>query len=563
MPVDKSYVITKTSELKMFWQQRDKKMKDWYEQIQMVDILAQRDMESFVGNSPRASLNLISGILNQRIPHRLPAESLTVEEVQPAAELSLMFDKIWEQVELAYRQRGKKWKRDFIKFLLSTGWYAVLASMTMDGTACIAEVLNPVTVYPKWGDMLMECAHIFLPGGSQVKQMAERNKWEIKSGISDHTEIRDYWWIEQQLGSIIVHNAILCGSDLVKPDTPEIRFDRIPIFVAPAGGLPDTGELAKSRRFNHWKGEIGQSVIAPNENVHKTSNKWWTFIFQLLRDTAQARTYEKSSSSNQIVKPETWYRRGAHYKMGLQDEVGFIQPPTIPVEIRSAQLDLEAMEQRGGPSWTMFGSVQQRMTAYAMAQVAATTNMTAGEFHEGVVDCISDIDNFWYRMIKANGYKPYKMSLPSGLPSDARISASYELRVPGDIIQRATTGRMLSPAFELSDERILEELFPEIKNPVEELARIRASKARKHPIYVQLSLIATLRQEAVILKEAKDASGAALYEMAADRLEQELMGEEQETPLPGKVPGARPEALPPREPREPRGPREPRVYGER
>ena len=553
MPIDKNYIITKTTTLKNFWRERDKKMRDWYEQIRMVDTLAQKDMESFVGNDPRASLNLIRGILNQRIPHRLPAGLLSAEEVQPAADLSSMFDYIWENVVLAYRQRGKKWQRDFINLLLATGWYAVFASIAMDGSYCIAEVLNPSTVYPMWDDVLTECARISVPGESSVRRMAARNRWEVgKLTINDRTEIRDYWWIEQQLNFFVVHNAVVCGNELVKPDTPETRFKRIPIFIAPVGGLPDTGELAKSRQAHFWKGELGQSYIATNENVYRTSNKWWTFIMQLLRDTAQARTYEKSNSPQQIVKPETWYRRGAHYKLGSQDEVGFIAPPPIPVELRSTQLDLEAMMQRGGPSWTMFGSIQQRMTAYAMAQVAATTNQIAGDFHQGVVDCVSDIDNFWYDLIKTHNYKPYGRSLPTGLPPNARISADYELRIPGDLIQRANTARILNPAFELSDERIYEEIFPEIKNPIEELARVQAGKARKHPVYAQLSLIAALRQEAIVLKNAKDYDGAALFEKAAERLEQELMVEEEaeRRPPPERTVRARPEALPPTEPRE-------------
>ena len=55
-----SRIITgRCSELKTYWQQRNRKVKDWYEQIQMVDTLAQKDMESFVGNDPRASFNLL------------------------------------------------------------------------------------------------------------------------------------------------------------------------------------------------------------------------------------------------------------------------------------------------------------------------------------------------------------------------------------------------------------------------------------------------------------------------------------------------------------------------
>jgi len=527
-------------------------MKDWYGQIRMLDTLAQKDMESFVGNDPRVVLNQLRGILNQRIPHRISAEALSVEEVQPAAELSRMFDVIWENIVLSYRQRGKKFHRDLINYLLATGWYSVYAMMSQDGTVATAEILNPATVYPMWDDVMTECAHIFTPGATQVQGMADRNGWALKSNISDRTEIRDYWWLERTLISTVVHNAILVGTDLVKPDTIEGRLTRIPIFTSPVGGLPDTGVLTTGET---WKGEIGQSFIVTNENVLKTSNKWWTFVLQLLRDTAQARTYEKSSSSANIVKPGEWYKRGGHFKMGLQDDVGFISPPPMPVEIRSAQLDLEAMIGRGNPGQA---SSQQRLTAYAMAQMAGTTNQVARDFHSAIIDCITDIDNFFYTLILENKYKPYEMQLPSGLPIGARLSAEYELRIPGDLVQRATTSRMLNPEFELSDERIMEEQFPEIKNPVEELARVRASKARKHPIYVQLSLVAALREEAIILQSAKDTKGAALYEMAANRLEQEIMGEPQQQQQQQQAqPRVRPEVLPPQEARPPREPREP------
>ena len=539
-------VVTKATSLKRFWNKRDDKMKDWYEQIKMVDTLAQKDMESFVSNDPRASFNLISSILNQRIPHRLPAGKLDIEQVRPAAELSEMFDTIWENILDDYRQRGRYFQKDIVDYLLATGWYAVFAAPTTDGSTLVAEVWNPITVYPKWSNILTECAHIFAPGQTTIEFYAARNGWNLKSSPSDSTTIYDYWWVEQELTNTIVHNSIVVGNEQVKPDTIEPTFSRIPVFVSPVAGLPDSGELAKGTRGNEWKQDIGQSFIATNENVYRAVNKWWTFMMQLLRDTAQARTYEKTASSKQIVHTEDWYRRGAHYKLGLQDEIGIIQPSSVPVELRSLQLDLEAMEQRGGPSWTMFGSIQQRMTAYAMAQVAATTNQIARYYHQGIIDLFTDMDNFFLQLIKKNNFRPYGMGLPKGLPPDAKLTAAYELRIPGDLVQRATTARMLQPGFELSDERVMEELFPEIKNPTEELGRVRGSKARKHPIYVAISLAASLKQEATILREAKDISGAELFEKAAERVEREISGEAQQPPqaLPAKVP-IRPEVLPP------------------
>ena len=240
--------------------------------------------------------------------------------------------------------------------------------------------------------------------------------------------------------------------------------------------------------------------------------------------------------------------------MGPQDEVGFIQPPQIPVELRSLQLDLEAMEQRGGPSWTMFGSIQQRMTAFAAAQVAATTNQLAKAFHRGIVDLYSDMDNFFLQLIKRNNYAPYGMTLPQGLPDNARLTATYELRIPGDLTQRATTARILNPDFELSEERIMDELFPEITDPTKELSDIRASKARQHPIYAQLSLAEALRAESQLLKGVGDFRSAELFDKAADRMEAEITGEgQQQLTTPQRDVRVRPEVQPPRDTQDARG----------
>src|SRR3990167_6636446 len=105
-------VINNSVKLQRFWWKRDKKFKEWYGQIRMLDTLAQREMESFVGNDPRAAYNLISYILEQRIPHRFPPGILSAEQVAPSAQLSSMFDTIWENVTEDYRARGRRFLRD-------------------------------------------------------------------------------------------------------------------------------------------------------------------------------------------------------------------------------------------------------------------------------------------------------------------------------------------------------------------------------------------------------------------------------------------------------------------
>lgn len=554
--LDANQIRTRSENLKRFWEPtRNKKFKEWYEQIQMIDTLAQKDMESFVGNSPRAAFNLIGSILKQRIPHRLPPEIVGQDQVTAAADLSRMFDVIWENITDDYRLRGRRWLDDLVDYLLATGMYAVFASMTLDGKRAVSEVWNPATVFPMWDDRMSECAHIFTPGANAVQALADRNEWALKSSPGTQTTISDYWWVEGQGRASMTHNGVLVGSDLVKPDTIHPLFKgRIPIFVAHVGGLPDMGELQGRKGLDRWKGEIGQGFNATNENVNRTTNKWWSFILQLVRDTAQPRTFERTTGPNQLVKPENWNVRGAHYKIGPQDEIGFITPPPLPMELRTTQLDLEAMEQRGGPSWAMYGAMQQRMTAYAMSQMAATTHQVSRAYHQGVIDCVTDIDNFLYMLIKDNNYKPYGIGLPSNLPDNTKLTAAYELRVAGDMVQRATTSKMLNGNFEMSDEYILAQNFPDVKNPAEELARVRASKARRDPVYAAISLIEALRWEAEELRKVRDAEGAALYEKAATRKEQEAFGEPQQQagappspPPSAPPPGIRPEVRPPRE----------------
>ncbi|KKK85952.1 hypothetical protein LCGC14_2768120, partial [marine sediment metagenome] len=103
----------------------------------------------------------------------------------------------------------------------------------------------------------------------------------------------------------------------------------MPIYVAPVGGLPDMGSLTEGMiptysstlklhtqevSTERWKAELGQSIIATNEHIYRTWNKWWSFSLQLLRDTAQPRIFERSRSGKAIVKPEDVFRRGAIFR---------------------------------------------------------------------------------------------------------------------------------------------------------------------------------------------------------------------------------------------------------
>ena len=520
MPVAMSAqdVIKKSSNLNQFWSKRNAKFKDWYNLIKMVDTLAQEGMESFVGNDPRAAYNLSLHLLDQKIPHRLEVAEMDKTLIQASSQVEMFYSQAWQDIFSNYRQRGRpNFMRDLIGFILATGWYSVFATISPDGSRCMAEILNPATVFPNWDDVLVECARIQSMSELAAQRMLIRNNW--KADVKGTTNLYDYWMADTPRtdGGYNIYNAVVIGQTLVKPPTLVNTVRRIPIFVAPAGGLPDSGVLSAD-----WQEEVGQPALATNVNLYQYWNKWWTFILQILRDSAQPHVFEQSRGSGKIVKDGDMTKRGVIWHGAPEDRIGFVTPPPLPMELRSSMLDMEAMLQRGGPSFAMYGTMQSQMSSFMMAQVTSLTAMMVSAYHDGIINCISDIDNLWMKQIKEFKYKPYNFSWPKEIPDNMDMTAEYEITIPGDISNRATAARMLNPSFALPVARVYEELFPEIIDPLKDMARVRAEEAERNPVYSTIALIQALREQATILQNAKDTVGADLFNKAADRVESTL-----------------------------------------
>ena len=557
-------VRARCKELQRYWQPRNDKMKRWYSLIQMVDELATEKLESFVGNDPRSMFNLVLHMLDTKVPHRianLDAASLDMAGINES--VSTFLDTLWQSNETRFRKSGPRQslQRTTIAFLLATGWYAEFAINSDDGTSTFIEPWNPAQVYPMW-DMemgLCEVAHIYEMDSAAAKRMCRRNGWKYPSYNSPALVCYNYWWVDYDSALYpLVCNSVVLGDGtdgLVKYDYT--RFRKIPVYVAPVGGLPDTGALSagtklSSQTFNaggtsvteRWKEEIGQAIVATNENIYRTWNKWWSFSLQLLRDTAQPRIFERSRSGKAIVRPEDVFRRGAIFRGGPDDSVDFIGAPPIPLELRSTQLDLEAMMQRGGVSWAMFGNVSGQLTAYVMSQIAASANQIMRPFHQAIINKYEDEDNDLLEDIRTRGIKPYGWSMPRGYTREMKVTADYDVEIPGELIQKATVARMLDPEFQLSYSYVIGKLFPDIKNPLLERARIRADQAELNPVNALVAYVIYARKQAAYLEKQGDPDAAKLYELAAQAAEAQLQPPQPTAPAPSRQIGNRPEALP-------------------
>lgn len=510
-------IIAKCNTLKRNWNTRHQKFKDWYSILTLKDELEQEGMESVVSNDPRAGYNLALHLLTSSlIAHRINTDDLTPVQVTGASYIEGYMTKRWSRIAKDYRGRGKQsWVRDLFALMLSTGWYSVFAIVDKDDL--VAEIWHPAEVFPAYGAYgLTECAHIYPLSKEEANMKVKVMGWTVRAPFTSNTTLYNLWNYDND-GDVA--NSIVLGREFVKSPTKEPTLDRIPIFTSPVSGLPDTGKLVLGSK---WQEHFGESIVATNEGMIANYNKMLTYAQQLVRDTANPRWFEQSRGDTPILREADLFKRGAVFRGTPEENITPLPTPPIPIELRSEMFDYQNMIQRGLFPWTLYGNIQQQITGYAMSQVASAAMQVLVPYHEAGKGLLTDIDNLWLNQLRKHGYKPYGFKMPPDMPEDLEFDVSFNIDIPGYLIQRVTVARMINPQFRLSTSTTMDKLFPEIKDPLREQARARRDDALNHPIAITIDLIAAYKEQARIFRDAGDPDTAALYEKAAVALEAQL-----------------------------------------
>lgn len=528
-------------ELRKYWRVRNEQFEKWYDILSLKDELKQEGMESYVSNDPRTFYNMAMHILKPRpLVHRISVVGLDKPEMVRTSEIEEHIDGAWNRIDKQYRRRGRKpWIDEFLGILLLTGWYSIFHLATSN--ELIAEIWNPAEVFPVYGDEgLIGCAHIYPLSYGEANRMCKSHEWLIPRLFTTKVSLYDLWKLDNE-GNVT--NSIAIDDIVVKDLTIKREFDgKIPILIAPVGGLPDRGAIKKSN--DDWKKTLGQSIFATNEGVYYSHNKQITYLLQLLRDTANPRWVEKTRAGN-VLKEEDLFKRGAIFSITPEEDVGTLPVPPIPVELTASKRDTEAEVQRGSLPWFLYGSMLQQISGFTMSQIVAAAQQILSPYHDAVMDAVTDVDNFWLTQEMKHDLHPYGFKFPENTPKDIEMEAVYSIFIPGDIVQRATAARMLSPDIKLSQATTMDLMFPEITNPLKEIAKANADEAQAHPISRMIDLISGLEEQARFLKDMGDNSGAMLYAKSAAFLRQQITREQLQPSARREAPGAPPQAVPP------------------
>lgn len=515
------------------WNTRRTKFVDWYNILLLKDELEQEGMESVTSNDPRTGYNLAKHLLTSSIiSHKIPIEELTPEQIPATTYLESYITKRWANTEKQYRRMGRQsWLGELVGLLLAGGWYSVFAMVTPDRVW--TELWHPAEVFPDFGsEGLVECAHIYVLSASAVNRKIKLMGWKVTQPFRGNTTIYDHWDYDDD-GNVA--NSIIIGNDYVKLPTKELTLEEIPIFTGPVGGLPDRGSIVGG---NRWQEHFGESIVATNEELAKNYNKMRSFAQQATREAAQARWLELSSGDTPILTEESLSRWGSIHRGAVGESAGPLQPPALPAELTSIMFTYQNELQRGLFPWAVFGNIQQQISYLAMANIASASLQVLTPYMDAIKGLLTDIDNFWIRMIRKNNYHPHNFVMPENLPDEVEFEADADVEIPGYTIQKATVARMLDPTFRLSTTTVMDKMFPEIKDAIREQANVRKDDAMMHPKAIIVDQIIAYREQARLLRDAGDVDSAALYEKLAKSMEAEL--EVAPTALPTPRPGATP-----------------------
>ncbi len=522
-------IIGEAKELHDAHVDRDKMFSEWYSLLKMDDVLKQENMESFVGNDPRTTWNMAVYLLQPRpFIHQIATTdgtTLSIEAQAGAKIIEAYFRRLWIQIDRQDHRRGKQsWFWTMIGFMAATGWYAIPNLIRSDGTVFV-DYWDPMTVYPEFGDDLSEGMLRLARFRTLTKHKAERVLFQkgvsVARGLPNNPQFVQLWKKEAD-GTVTLSSTM---DNTVMQDAEVLEgFVDIPVEVGFTGGIPGTGTNLKHESME------GQSILATNEPLYRNINRQQTFMQQLLRDTANPRWFERLVGNKTIIgNGDKLYARGAVFSMGIQEEMGAIPMPPIPVELTQIMFNIRNQMQRGGFSDLTFGNVLQEVSAVLVSQAAEAALQLLTPFHNAVQLAITKITNHWYQSLLINPVLRPK-DWPEMQVEDFRATellSTYSIKIPGDLNNRINMAKALNPRFEITQETLTKMMLPEIANPVEELAKLDAEKAKQAPEYMTIQLIGAFDQSATEAFAAGRRDDAVMFTIVSDRLRKQLSGQSQ------------------------------------
>jgi hypothetical protein len=505
-------VNSEIKRLKNLWSGRGASFQKWYKLIQLVNNLKQDNMESVISSDPRNGFDMAAWLLRPTTGKFLvDSDGLSIDEQKDSGRVE---DYANLQVNRANRlTRGTlfgKFLDRLVKHMLATGWYALVSVPTQEGW--IMQSWNPASIFPEYDSNgnLVAVARCYVTTYREGMRKAVTEGWKSPP---IRTNGRGMWKIDQLYkleGSEVRHYVIYDQRYVVSARA--LPWNTIPIYTAPVNGLPDDGSIMENEG---WRSEVGVSLVGPMLDIQDNYNKMLTYMQQILRDVATPRFAEANAGSDIVKNPDDLYKRGAYFRHGMEEKIYAIETPALPPEMRGHQFDLRSMVQRGMFSDISFGNITQQVSAMLMSQVTASAERVLYPFHDGLMDALGSMATTNVRLMRE--YNIGVGELPK-MNNHPWLEYKYDITVPGDFVNRATTARVLNPNFRISSLTLFDTLFPEVTNGMLEQGRLQTEDTLNNPLIRNILFVRELRVIAQDARRADDIEFAKTVEQAIQAL---------------------------------------------
>jgi hypothetical protein len=496
-------------------------------------------MESFVGNDPRTLWNMGTHLLKPKvIKHnvvRVNGGELGLEAGPVARVVEGFLRQVWINQDGVDAVRGKhSWFWSLVGMFIMTGWLVLPFGIRRDG-AVFVDYWNPAQVFPEWSSDSRE-GLVRLGRTRRVSRYAAQMILNT-AGIAEQAKggaVHGQLWKKDDVG--VIWRAEVLDSRVILDWTPLVGFKHIPVVVIQAGGIVGLEAGSQGETLN------GQSILETNRKLFYSYNRQQTFMMQLLRDTAVPKFWEKISGNKSIIgNPENLNKRGAVFTMGLNDDMGALSVPGIPIELTQMLFHIRNMMQRGGFSDLTYGNVLQEVSAVLIAQAAEGAMQLLAPYHSGMQVGLSMVSNHWYQsMLEFPESRPITWAgLDLEVLEGTKIESRYTVQIPGDLQNRVLIAKMLSPRMELPVETVLGLLLPEVSDPLAAVTDTDSQKVKELPEYVLILAVNSFKSLAQEAMAVGDRALATMYLQVASKYEGQLTQQPNMEDRFGRVSGLR------------------------
>ena len=511
-------IQTEANELENYWKERNVRILEDRDIINLVKQPLQEGEKNWVSNEPKTFYDTAKSLISSYPPRvRMPLSmNYDPEEKDKISKTERLALGIFRQINDRRMGIGESfWLRDLAHWILS-GYYNVFSwvKKTGDEVYFMADLWDPLTCYPWWDNEKMvrfarsyECDKTTAMGlvdswkGSGLK-------FDFKFPLNqEHVKLINYWrdnsYVKNGKLTHQIKNAILMGDVVIKPLTLHKQFSRIPIFSGTVG-IPE-------KSASNWQSLNGENIIAADRDMYDYTNTIFKLWAEITAAMAWPNIVTTSQSGKPVIKPEQAKGHGSIMAKRHGELIELLKTASTPSEARDLMAVINQWKQKGALPDIVYGGVPVELSGFAISQLMAAIKYKMAPYLVTMQYVVAQVLTELLMQYKRGKFSKISLTTvdvkspkkdqkffvedysATDVPDRVFMEVTIPVTSPLDKTQQIIFARQaLTEPQLLSMETIWDEIL-EVQDSEQEYERISQDRMLRDPIVQQIAIIEQLR----------------------------------------------------------------------